>query len=155
MCDSLQSHGLQLAYQALPSMEFVRQDYQSGLPFPSPGDLPNPGIEPRSPTLQTDALPSEPPGKPYRLYGRAIGKTSKRTYAKTHLPGLLLPVPPSPQQAATDPHLHRRPSNTHRQVWLNFLWGHCPFPLSPGVQKVLFVCSKSRVSVSPSPQEVL
>ena len=40
------------------------QEYWSGLPFPSPGDLPNPGIEPRSPALQTEALPSEPPGKP-------------------------------------------------------------------------------------------
>ena len=49
--------------QAPPSMEFSRQEYWSGLPFPSPGDLPNPGIEPRSPALQTDALPSEPPGK--------------------------------------------------------------------------------------------
>ena len=39
----------------------------SGLPFPSPGDLPNPGIEPRSPTLQADALPSEPPRKPVKL----------------------------------------------------------------------------------------
>jgi len=52
------------AYQALPSMEFSRQEYWSGLPFPSPGDLFDPGIKPRSPTLQTDALPSEPPGKP-------------------------------------------------------------------------------------------
>ena len=42
-----------------------RQEYCSGLPFPSPGDLPNPGIEPGSPTLQADALPSEPPGKPF------------------------------------------------------------------------------------------
>ena len=42
---------------------FSRQDYWSGLPCP-PGDLPNPGIKPRSPTLQTDSLPSEPPGKP-------------------------------------------------------------------------------------------
>ena len=50
------------AYQAPPSMEFSRQEYWSGLPFPSPGDLPNPGIEPRSPTLQADALPSELPG---------------------------------------------------------------------------------------------
>ena len=41
---------------------FSRQEYWSGLPFPSPGDLPYPGIEPRSPTLQTDSLPSEPPG---------------------------------------------------------------------------------------------
>ena len=45
-------------------MEFSRQEYWSGLPFPSPGDLPNPGIEPESPALQADALPSEPPGKP-------------------------------------------------------------------------------------------
>ena len=45
-------------------MEFSRQEYWSGLPFPSPGDLPNSGMEPRSPALQADALPSEPPGKP-------------------------------------------------------------------------------------------
>ena len=45
------------------SMELSRQEYWSGLPFPSPGDLPNPGIEPRSPALQADSLPSEPPGK--------------------------------------------------------------------------------------------
>ena len=49
-----------VAYQAPPSMGFSRQEYWSGLPFPSPGDLPNPGIEPRSPALQTDALLSEP-----------------------------------------------------------------------------------------------
>ena len=41
-----------------------RQEYWSGMPFPSPGHLPNPGIEPRSPTLQADSLPTEPPGKP-------------------------------------------------------------------------------------------
>ena len=55
-----------VAYQVPPSMEFSRQEYWSGLPFPSPGDLPNPGIEPRSPTLQANALLSEPPGKPTR-----------------------------------------------------------------------------------------
>ena len=43
-------------------MEFSRQEYSSGLPFPSPGDLPNAGIEPGSPALQADALPSEPQG---------------------------------------------------------------------------------------------
>ena len=53
-----------VAYQAPPSMGFSRQECWSGLPFPSPGNLPNPGIEPRSPALQADALPSEPPGKP-------------------------------------------------------------------------------------------
>ena len=53
-----------VAHQAPPSVGFTRQEYWSGLPFPSPGDLPNPRIEPRSPTLQADALTSEPPGKP-------------------------------------------------------------------------------------------
>jgi len=53
-----------VAYQASLSMGFSRQEYWSGLPFPSPGDLPDPGIEPRSPALQADVLPSEPPGKP-------------------------------------------------------------------------------------------
>ena len=50
-------------YQAPLSMGFSSQEYWCGLPFPSPGDLPDPGIEPRSPALQTDALLSEPPGK--------------------------------------------------------------------------------------------
>ena len=50
------------AYQALPSMGFSRQKYWGGVPFPSPEDLPNPGIEPRSPTLEAVALPSEPLG---------------------------------------------------------------------------------------------
>ena len=52
-----------VTYQAPWSMGFSRQEYWSGLPFPSPGELPNPGIEPGSPALQTDALPSEPLGK--------------------------------------------------------------------------------------------
>ena len=46
-------------------MGFSKQEYWSGLPFPSPGDLPDSGIEPGSPALQADALPSEPPGKPH------------------------------------------------------------------------------------------
>ena len=50
-------------YAPLP-MGFPRQEYWSGLPFPFPGDLPNPGIEPRSPALQVVSLPTEPPGKP-------------------------------------------------------------------------------------------
>ena len=49
--------------QAPLSMEFFSQEYCSGLPFPSPDDLPDPGIEPRSPALQADALHSEPPRK--------------------------------------------------------------------------------------------
>ena len=65
-----------IAYQAPPSMEFSRQEYWSGLPFPSPEDLPNPGIEPGSPALQADALPSEPPGK--HVYREATIK--RRTF---------------------------------------------------------------------------
>ena len=61
MSDSLRPHG---AYQA-PLIGFSRQGYWSGLPFPSPEDLPHPGIKPGSPVLQADALPSEPPGKSY------------------------------------------------------------------------------------------
>ena len=49
-----------------PSMGFSRQEYWSGLPFPSPGDLPDPRVEPRSPALQADTLTSEPPGKARR-----------------------------------------------------------------------------------------
>ena len=53
-----------VVYQAPQSLGFSRQEYRSGLPCPSPGGLPNPGIELWSPALQADALPSEPPGKP-------------------------------------------------------------------------------------------
>ena len=65
MFDSLQPHGLYspLGFSPL-SMEFSRQEHWIGLPFPSPGDLADPGIEPGSPALQADALLSEPPGKP-------------------------------------------------------------------------------------------
>ena len=53
-----------IAYQTPLSVGFSRQGYWSGLPFPSLGELPDPETEPRSPTLQADALPSEPPEKP-------------------------------------------------------------------------------------------
>ena len=53
-----------VAYKAPLSMEFSRQEYWSGFKFPSPGDIPDPRIEPRSPALQADVLPSEPPGNP-------------------------------------------------------------------------------------------
>ena len=57
-----------VAYQAPPSMEFSRQEYCSGLPFPSPGDLTDPGIEPGSPALQENTFPSEPPREPPGAY---------------------------------------------------------------------------------------
>ena len=63
MSDTLGPHGLYVAHQAPSSMGFSRQEYWSGLPFPSPEDFPDPGTEPRYPALWADALPSEPPGK--------------------------------------------------------------------------------------------
>ena len=56
---------------------------------------------------------------------------------------LLHSVPSTLQQATTDPHLHWRLLDTHRQVWVSLLWGHCSFLPGPGAHKVLFVYSKS------------
>ena len=63
MSNPLRPHGLQPT--RLCPWGFCRQEYCSGLPCPPPGDLLNPGIQPRSPALEADALPSEPPGKPW------------------------------------------------------------------------------------------
>ena len=72
------------AYQAPPSMGFSRQEYWSGLPFPSPGDLPDPGIKPGSPAFQADALTSEPPGKPIQvsvqLYNNPRGREERGSW---------------------------------------------------------------------------
>ena len=77
-------------------MEFSRQEYWSGLPFPSPGDLPNPGIEPRSPPLQADSLPTEPQGRPniihrnnYIKYENIRGKV-KRVGEQNNLEATIL-----------------------------------------------------------------
>ena len=64
-----------VACQAPLSLGFPRQEYLSRLPFPSPEDLPNPGIEPQSPTFQADCLPSEPPGTPLRREGHPVNST--------------------------------------------------------------------------------
>ena len=58
-----------IACQAPLSMGFSRQEYWNGLPFPSPGELPNLGMEPRSPALQADSLPAELQGKPRVMIG--------------------------------------------------------------------------------------
>jgi len=59
-------------------MEFSRQVYWTGLPFSPPGNLPDPGIKPRSPALQVDALLSEPPGKPYGYESWSIKKAERQ-----------------------------------------------------------------------------
>ena len=119
-------------------MEFSRQEFWTGLLFPSPGDLPNPGIKPRSPTLQEDSLPTEPPGKPNYGGGNEDKATSfKRSHACTVALGA-----PDP---AADHHRPRPPSETpgHSQAsCISLLWGHCSFLLGSGVHKVLFLSSK-------------
>ena len=60
-------------------MGFSRQEYLSGLPCPPPGDLPNPGIEPKSSELQEDVLPSEPPGKPLIVYAAAAAAAAAKS----------------------------------------------------------------------------
>ena len=81
-----------VARQAPLSMGFSRQEYWSGLPFPSPGDLPDPGIEPASPALQADSLLSEPPGKPISL---ALESTKKWRETRGFQLPFCLPNPPS------------------------------------------------------------
>ena len=76
-----------VAYQASPSMGFSRQEYWSGLPLPSPGDLPDPGIEPGSPALEADTLTSEPPRKP--LDHNKLWKILKEMGIPDHLTCLL------------------------------------------------------------------
>ena len=76
-----------VAYQASVSMEFSRQEYWSGLPFPSPGNLPNPRIEPGSPALQAYSLPSEPPEspKPTQSSIQFLGSGSKYLHLRAFL----------------------------------------------------------------------
>ena len=71
-----------VACQAPLSMGFSRQEYRSGLPFPSPGDLPNPGIEPRSPALQAGSLPSHQGSTREAWYRRLVGQKTLLMEAK-------------------------------------------------------------------------
>ena len=69
-----------VTHQASLSMGFSRQECWSGLPFPFPGDLPDPRIKPRAPTLQADSLLSEPPGKPHMFYSIQLYNYTPPTY---------------------------------------------------------------------------
>ena len=71
------------------SMEFSRPEYWSRQPFPSPGDLPNPGIEPRSPTLQEDSLPAEPQRKPKHTGVGSLSLLQRIFLTQKSNPGLL------------------------------------------------------------------
>ena len=84
--DSLQPHKFY--------MGFSRPEHWSGKPFPSPGDLPNPGIKPRSPTLQVDSLPAELPGKPWQVrQGGGGGEAlNKNTVAEMNIYNWFFPI---------------------------------------------------------------
>ena len=75
-----------VACQASLSMGFSKQEYWSGLPFPTPGGLPDPGIEPRSPAMQAVSLPSEPPWKPLSNSMVSPHPTDKETESREHGP---------------------------------------------------------------------
>ena len=82
-CEDLKDQVMVVACQAPLSMGFSREEYWSGLPFPSPGDLPDSGIKPGFPALLADALPSEPPGMPTRP-----SKTNTKKICPFHHRGL-------------------------------------------------------------------
>ena len=91
-------------------MGFSRQGYWSELPFPSPGELPNPGIEPRSPTLEADALPAEPRGKTFfakvfsvKVFGLNSVSPCQATRELRILMSLVLKNPPANAGDITDP----------------------------------------------------
>ena len=74
-----------VAHQAPLSMEFSRQEYSGGLPFPSPEDLPDPGMEPASPTPQANSLLPEPPGEPHTGGGWTLIQYDWRPNKRGHL----------------------------------------------------------------------
>ena len=132
-----------VAHQASLSMGFSRQEYWSGLPFPSPVDLPDPGIEPRSLTLQADSLPAELLGKP-RVYGRVNfngellrGFMTRVTIQYSHLYGESLP---SHASTGGPPTLADSFDSVSCGVTAPFLWVlvHAKFCLCPPRLESLF-----------------
>ena len=117
--NSLWPHGV---HQALLSMGFSRQEFPGNLPFPSPGDLPNPGIENRSPTLQENSLLSELPGKPNEWSSNS---------------GLSLPA------SLPLPFLH--PDSTPYPFLLILTLLMCPFPWLHMALAALSICKETKI----------
>ena len=97
-------------------VEFSGQEYWSGLPFPSPGDLPVPGIEPRSPALQADSLLSEPPGKPSSATKEAIMQQVEKAHSLQRRP-----------RAAKKKSMYYTHTHTHTHTHVKDLMPVCPF----------------------------
>ena len=128
------------AHQALLSMEFSRQECWGGLPFPSPGDHPNPGMEPVSPALQADSLPSKPPGQPL-----ISTKCSSRLLAKDSILGGNCGLRCSPSSVVNHSAVTRL-----GQVFCLSPRLHSPLGTSPGQKLLVGFCSaySSRLSNS-------
>ena len=113
-----------VAHQALLSMEFPRQEYWSGLSFPSPGDLPDSGIEPGSPALAGRFFTTEPPGKPTGL----LGSHSACHTGPQHSPSLPVATWPGPEPLGSRSrglgNLARRSrmAQPGLWVWRNYCW---------------------------------
>ena len=122
-----------VAYQVPPSMGFSRKEYWSGLPFPSPRDLPDPGIEPGSPALQADALPSEPPGKP------EVIKIANQT-GWNHQKHFFIPIIENAQSRAF----------SEIQLPFSAVWSPLPFTWAGFILRLtsLFIATKITISVS-------
>ena len=120
---------LTVAYQAPPSMEFSRHVYWSGWPCPSPGDLPNPGIEPGSPALQPDTLLSEPPGKPIWKFGQEVKRDTSSLHLYFFLSQhfILLPPPIQPRASVSSS------VSASCDCWKG-KWKHAVFERMPGTQ---------------------
>ena len=120
-----------VAHQAPLSMGFSRQEYWSGLPFPSPGDLLDPGIEPRSPTSQVDSLLSEPPGKPASRDQNPNSKTQQasQSLSEGHRLVSLLPAEGWSLSALRSPTKHHAHGNLPPSS-LNFKLTYLKFPLT-------------------------
>ena len=92
---------LTVAYQAPPSTEFSRHMYWSGWPCPSPGDFPDPGIEPGSPAWQPDTLLFEPPGKPIWKFGQEVKRDTSSLHLYFFLSQHFILLPPPIQPHAS------------------------------------------------------
>ena len=102
-----------VGYQVPPSMGFPRQEYWIGLPFPSPRDLPDPGIKPGSPSLQADALTSEPPGKP-----RSVVKYLQHFYLSVFKAKFRF-SPYSKADSSLESHIFIPPAQCFSEVWIS------------------------------------
>ena len=133
-------------------MGFSRQEYWSGLLFPSPGDLPDPGIKPRSPTLQADALTSEPPGKPTlqqenRLNEKPRHRNEQRPFTATRKS--------ESEVAQSCPTLHQAPPSmgfSRQEYWSGLLFpspGNLP---NPGIEPRSLALQADSLPSEPLPE---